>query len=301
MPAGGLDAGADSSMADLLGQLDRTAAKKAPVLRPDTAPGLLKLEHVLDSEWRPPPSKGAVKQHVNACAVRNFNQFLKTTVGDEFGKYPNWRPQVPEYWESVRTVMPQRSVRPPPHTAPPRYRSQPEFFPEGKDEQCHPIHRQWLRKHQKERENHVYPVVAALQRVDRAKDIERVHAMRREIARDLMTRPALVQPKFSAETKAKIDRTKMKLRTARALKGDAAISAMKEEEKEDKARIEKAKSSPALYLKVPTPRSRARHIHRWTGPDRTIKALLKESTPWRDEGEMRELKSLGRLPRPEAH
>lgn len=301
MPADGGDTAVGLDMADLLGQLDQTAAagREASMLRQDRGPRIPHMEDVFDADWQPPPSREQVKQRISGEVGRHFNRFLKSGVGDEFSQFAEWRPQIPSYWEQLRIVTPDRSVRAPPHTAPPRFRSQPELMPETHANQCHPMHRKWLREWEKERFKKLYPVVDALKKVDQAKELQRVHQMRREITRDLQTRPTLLQPQLSENSKASLNKMRLAMKTTQAFKkmrrNKGELTELEREEQADKERIERAKSAPALALSEPTPPHRPRHLANWVGPDRDIKGKLRETTPWRDVDEIKELKSLGRL------
>lgn len=284
-----------SSLDDILGQLDATAAagREAEAIRADRGPRIPKLEHAISYEWRPPPSKKEVLKTVSKDCCRRFNRTTKHS-GDAFRKEPILAPTVLGVWHAdyVRNCVPSRSFTNPrdashkPHRSSgvTRYHAQSDPLEEPTDEQLHEQHRSWLEKHRGQREKHLHPVYHALVRVEKAVEKENEIQQQRETATDLMTRGLLQKPALSCNVKAKLAKAHMAVKSTRAFNKLKGIDNVADEQKKNEGVLLRAKSQPILEHKPATPRHRARHLRTWKGTDRRfawsqIDVCLKHTTP----------------------
>jgi hypothetical protein len=291
-------------MEGLFALLDATSAagKEADAIRKDRDPRIPKLEHYVSYEWRPPPSHDEVLKMVSGDCCRRFNRTTRHN-GDIFRKENILKHKKElHFWEQhqITNAVPERSIKNPwKNPGLIRYHAQSDPLPEPHEGQLHQQHREWLQTHHVQRDKHLYPVYHALKRVERAEQKAKEVQAQRETARDLMTRKALVNPEFSEGVKEKLGKAKLAIRSTRAFNKLQGIDAVAEEEAKHKDLLLRAKSAPALELKVSTPRHRARHLRTWTGPDRRqlwaqTDLGLKHTTPGCFQEEEHELHNIPR-------
>lgn len=280
------------SLETLLAQCDaaKAAGREAGAIRPDKGPRIARIEDVHNPTFRPPPKKEDVKRLIASDISRHFVGFTRS-AGGEMGAIPSYmKPKFLSPWTVERMNQPERTYKCPRGVAPPRFRSQPELFPEPRDSLCHPMHRRWLKEHKKARDKHVNPIYHALKQVEKSQEQLEAHRERRELTRELLTSDARAPPVMSDGAKATLKKVKHAVAISRAFHKAARIDVLALEEQKDKDRLEKAKSSPVLRLRAPTPENQARHLRRWAGTDGALRSL-RESTPWRTQDEDREVKA----------
>lgn len=287
---------------ELLSHLDNVAAagREANAIRRDTGPRIPRAQDMEGPGWHPPPSREVVRQSITGQCSRRFNRTVKA-AGEPFTKSSDigfLKPKVLRQWVAERAVQPNRSFDNPNHKVPPRFRSQPEALPEPHEMQLHPMHRTWLKQHKKEYDGHVYEVYHALKRVDRAERKDQEIQRQREMTRDMIDRPLLVDIKLPAKAKAGLQKAKLAVQMTRAFNQSVGIDLLGEEEALHRDATLRAKSAPCLALKVPTPRHRPRHLRNWAGPDRRFKwtqtdRCLRHTTPWIAQDEEHEIKTRG--------
>jgi len=279
-----------SSYLDLLDHTAALAREAELNIRPDNRRPITRLEHLDSSEFRPRPSKDELRAQIKAAGgtKQPFVRFSRTT-GSEFSPALHLRPKILDTWTANRVTQPDRSIRAPKDAAPPRFNHQPELFPTPKDELCHEMHAEWLKRHGKARERALNPVFHGLKDIDKARQALEHHAQVRQRTRDVMTRRNAAPPHLSDNTKKALAEVKKTVAITRVFQDLVGLeSRAQQEETRDKERLAKAMSSPELYIRPVTPEGRARHLRDWTGPERSLR-MLRESTPWREADDKREL------------
>lgn len=282
---------AGESVADLLGHLDRVSEagrRAAANVRPSHGPRIPHTEDMFRPSWRPPPAKEDVKRLISDSS-RSFARFGKQ-AGSDFERPCSKRlkPKILDQWTQERKDIPDRTFAKCSSTI--RYSAQSEPFPEPHDGLCHGLHQEWLRNHQTARDKHIHAVYHALERVKKAEERLESHEFKRQLARDLLSRPnALVLPEFGSKARSSLGKAKHAIAASRAFSLAANIDRLAVEEAQDKAMVEKAKSAPELRPRPPTPEGQVKHLQRWAGPDHTPKCF-RESTPWREHDEAKDLR-----------
>lgn len=280
-------------MEDLKRTLDSIAAKRRKddlLLAEQTGPRIPTLADTFArTNWRPPPSKEDIKQSLTGNVGSRFVSTTKNRGLAFEAQPPRLKPKVLDPWTASRVNMPDRSIRVPKGSAPWRMQYQSEPLPEPTDDMCHRMHRLWLTKHAVERDKYVNEVTFALERLDKAKSIQHEHMRRRQITRDMLTRGQL-NPTTFGDPKAlnRLGKVKMAVKMSHAFHSAAGLNVMKDEEEKDERRVQMAMSDPALRLRPPSPHGQVNHLRRWGDPNATGR-LLKESTPWRERDEEREI------------
>lgn len=282
--------------------------------REATAPRQIKgprIPHAGDAhkEWRPPMTKSQLKQ-MKVEVQKPFNQFLCST-SEPLDTKPGYIDLgIMPHWERVRLVQPARSYEYPKRDDPRgRYysRSQPELFRPATEDMMHGQHREWLKQHHVARQRHLHPVYHALREVDKAKAVLDSHTELRSMTHDLRVQAEDAQPSShemapaAKEGMAKFARGVKKLRgqmvATKVFQSEIGKDYFHKQEEDDRLRVERAKSTPVLQLRTPTPPGRARHLRKW-GLANASSRSLRESTPWRDQDEERELEGRGQSRRP---
>jgi len=288
--AGSVECG--GSLQDLFRDLDSAAeARRRVDVRPDLGPRIMHAEDEFRPVWRPPPAKEDVKRLLEADRTRNFDRFGKK-AGTDFEPpcSKRLRPKVLDPWTEDRKDTPARTFAKAYSTI--KFQAQSEPFPEPHDGLCHKRTQEWLRQHAMARDKHIHSVYHALQRVQKAEEQLESHEFRRQLARDMLSRSgALVKPNIRANSVIALSKVKAAVAGSRRFHLMAGVDNLQQEEEADKARLEQAKSSPELLLRPPTPKTRAKHLSNWAGPDHPSKCF-RESTPWREHDENRALRRL---------
>jgi len=285
------------TLQDLLGDLDRAAEagrKAATDVRPDHGPRIMTAaEEGLRAAWRPPPSRNKedVKREMQADRARNFARFGKQAGSDfEPACSKRLKPQVLDPWTEERKDVPDRTFAKSYSTI--QFHAHSEPLPEPHSSLCSKHYQEVLRQHQRERDKHINPVYHALQRVKKVEEQLQNHEYKRQLTRDMVSRSAaLALPTYSNNVKSTLAKARRAIATGRQFGLAVGVDRLAQEEDRDKARLEKAKSAPALALHPQTPQGAAKHLRNWTGPDHPARCL-RESTPWREHDEGRALKSL---------
>lgn len=250
-------------------------------------------QFLLDYNWKPPPGKDSVRDDM-ASFQEPFRRYLKQ-AGDELGQRADpFKPTTVDGWEAERltttrgrpmprgkkgTFMCPAPVRP---------------LPEPEDSLCLKGHQEWLKKHAKERDRHINAVFHARQAVDCAEQHVQEKVKQRALATDLLTRGHLDMPEFSEPVQRTLTKIKRALGVTRAFAKGSAYSEEREknEAKKDHDSIMRAKSSPHLRLRPPTPEGTVKHVMDWRKHNMTGKHL-RSSTPWVEDDGMRELYNRG--------
>jgi len=276
------------TLCDITGQLERAAeaGRRASELRPTRGPRIPHTEDEFRPTWKQPPAKEDVRRVLAADRARHFARFGKHAGGD-FSTPKRLAPVILDPWTQDRLISPDRRFAKSASTI--RYHAHSEPFGQPHDSLCHGLHQEWLRKHYVARDRHVHSVYHALQAVDRAAEKLESHTQKRQLARDLLTRQSSMDlPQFSDGVKKSLNKVRKAVASSRAFHKAANIDRLAEDESNDQAKLEHAKSAPALCLRPPTPEGRASHLRRWAGPEHSLK-YLRESTPWREQDEGRAL------------
>eukprot|EP00928_Gymnodinium_smaydae_P047467 TRINITY_DN31688_c0_g1_i1.p1 TRINITY_DN31688_c0_g1~~TRINITY_DN31688_c0_g1_i1.p1 ORF type:complete len:342 (+),score=63.74 TRINITY_DN31688_c0_g1_i1:59-1084(+) len=171
-----------------------------------------------------------------------------------------------------------------------RFHAHPELFAETSDDSCGSMHRNWLKSHYRLRDKEMYPEYHARNALEEAKRIKAEHEQRRQLTRDLTTRKLLTNVKQSENVKKALTKLRMVVHASHNLHASVGlqVSSVRDEEEEDRRRLERAKSAPCLQIAPPVPSCRARHLRKWAGPDHPLRSI-RHTTPWREVDERREL------------
>lgn len=285
---------ADQTMGDslegLLGHLERSSAAARLAEASLRAPVGPRIPHMQDRwvpEWRPPPDKDEVKKHITGDCTKTFVRFTKN-VGTEFEAPGYMKPKHLDTWTAKRVVMPDRSFAK--LRSQINYRAQSEAIPEPLDGLCNEMHQRWLRRHYAQRDRHVHEVYHALERVHRAEDSLNEIRRKRELTRDLLSRKSVSMPNLGEKAVSSLARVRQAVQTVRNFRTTQAVDPLAEEESKAKAKLAHAKSASCLLFRPPTPDGQVKHLRSWAGPDKPLR-YLRESTPWREQDEVRELAS----------
>lgn len=279
----------------------------------------------------PPKMDYALKAQLKAQtnSFKPF-QSMNQSVGHAFGDIKPLQPKVLDTWTAARMTEPTRNHRYPgshqlnrelfnsTNPAPKRqskgltafdgnrqlvpgftgyrFHAQSSPIPEPTDDMCSGMHYKWLKEHAVVRDKEIYPVYHGLEALDEAKAIKAEHEQRRQMARDLMSRRQLNPPKFSPNVMRTLAKVKQAVATSHAFHSNIGIkvSSVADEEKADQVRLHKCVSAPVLQIpqkKASCARGRVDHLRSWKGPERTIVGSFRDSTPWRDEDIVREMRS----------
>jgi len=294
--------GDGASLEDLLGHLE-TQAQAARLVaadpRPQVGPRIPLMQDRWRPAWSPPPEKRHVVKKTGDSLRPEFVRFVKT-AGENIHANPGYlksQKQLLSPRSIHRLNMAERSYARLPSQV--RYRSQPEAFGDPGDEMCEMRHQKWLQAHAKRRDRHVHEVYYSLGRVADAERVVASHAEKLELTRSIAEAGALDPVKMTETAHRGFSKVKRGLNTLSMIRNAAADRAAAEgkaafepaklkEERANKARLEKAQSATCLELRPLTPKGAAKHIRSWKGPEGTLR-LLRSSTPWIDQDEMREL------------
>lgn len=300
---------------DIFGELDATAAlgRTADAVRADTGPRMPKIEHLISYEWRPPPSRDDIRQTISGSCSRRFITAGKHAgAGSHFRTEGSLPPKVLNITQghNIRNGVAERSMKNP--YGPPGKNGKPgretwsgitrcsahsHPLPEPHDGMLHEQHAKWLKGHMQQRDKHMNAVYHALVKVDKAAEKEREIQAQREKTTDMLTRNALVKPKFSQGIKDKLKGAKTKIAISSKFQKMQGVDTLGDEEKKNKTLLLRAQSAPVLQFKTPTPRSRPSHLRSWKCTDRRqwwaqTDQCMKHTTPGRDQEEERELHSI---------
>jgi len=284
-------AAAGGMLQDLFDDLDRSSAagrRASADVRPDRGPRITHAEDEVGPGWRPPPANDDVKRLMQAESRRDFVRFGKQ-AGTDFEPpcTKRMKPALLSMWAEERKGVPDRSFAKTFSTI--KFSAEP--LPEPHAGLCNKRHQEWLAKHAKARDKHTHPVYYALERVKKGEERLASHEFKRQLTRDMLSRPAaLTLPDLQGNAKKGLGRAKTAIATSRFFKQAVGVDILAQEETADEALLARMKSAPALALRPPTPQGRAKHLRNWAGPDRTVKCF-RESTPWREHDEERALRT----------
>lgn len=251
----------DSTLKSLLGHLERNATATQqdnfiPALRPTLSLRELKQRARIDRVVRPFRSIG--------------------TNGGEFESPKYVRPKLLDTWTVARLTEPAGR-----RGSQMKFHSHSEPFPEARDEMCHEMHREWLKKHHVRHNEGANKIHAALKRLERAQEALGNHERKRQLTRDLLTKDHVDLPELSDNVLSALGRVRVKVHATHKFQLASTFKAMSAEADRDKERLERAKSDPILQIRPPTPKGQVKHRNAWQCNDRNLRHLP-ESTPWRE-------------------
>lgn len=269
--------------------LSKSSSSTAPPITPFRLPHM---DDMAGPGWQAPPDKNELKKSVDKSSLRRFNKYsqcIGTELHPQIGKL---KPKVLNQWTQERAMMPSRNFEYPKHHPGFRFNAQSESIQEPTDDMLHPQHGAWLAQHKVKRDKDWFPIYYAMDDLDKANAIKAGHDERKLIARDLLSRRQINPPQFSARVSATIKKIKMAVKVSHAFHANAGVknSSLAEEEKEDKARIIRCETTPALHLRPPSPEGRPKHMNPMKGTDRTGRHL-RTTTPGPIQDEARAVKN----------
>lgn len=219
-----------------------------------------------------------------AVHTATFRQYSGN--GGELNILERLKPKVLDPWSQHRVIQPERSYKKAMSGL--KTKAHVADSPPAHDGLCTGMHQKWLGEHRERRDKEMYKEHHALKEVDKAKEACEEIVRKRVIARDIMTRSQLDNPHFSQNEKKALSKVRTVVGAVHAFSKAAGISQLLQEEEEAKATLEKAKSVDVLRARPKTPEHRARHHATWAGAGHKPRCL-RESTPWREQDDGREM------------
>jgi len=256
----------ESGVGDLLATLRRSTASLSPALGKSVSEGALKPSVSTSTDrftpsFRPPPTKAEVKEVLANDPSRSYSHHTRKT-GSEFHAIDRLRPQVLDQWAQSRMVSPDRSNKKAPSS--PKYHAIPRDFPETHDEMCTQLHQNWLQEHRTKRDRQIHSEYHALVRVDEARNAAKDIAEKKALARDIITRSHLSQPRLTASNVASLTKVKHAVVVSRTFNKAIGIDLLEREEQRREKDLQDALAAEVLRPRVRTPEIRAKHSKSWT-------------------------------------
>mmetsp|Transcript_10738 Transcript_10738/g.24498 ORF Transcript_10738/g.24498 Transcript_10738/m.24498 type:complete len:290 (+) Transcript_10738:22-891(+) len=248
-------------------------------------------------EWHEPPDKREILKNKSQLDVTKPFVEVACGVSKELSEPKYIKPKVLDEWTQKRVVQPERSYAKMKGIPPMKFSGIPEVFPDPKDSQLGPMHRDWLQKHRKQRDTHIYQVHTAKQQVKRAQAALARTQEWRELTRDRLTSRDATPLEFSGNVRQKLKNVRHIISVSHTWSHGKPFSLKDMQTKQEEDALRKAQSAPVLQVGETIVPGRARHLEAWANPNR-IGRVFQESTPWREraeENELRKRRDAGRI------
>mmetsp|Transcript_30227 Transcript_30227/g.89765 ORF Transcript_30227/g.89765 Transcript_30227/m.89765 type:complete len:284 (-) Transcript_30227:208-1059(-) len=249
-----------------------------------SAPVLPKIEDLYRLTWKPPPRKEEIRAMAATQGAKFKPPFEKYfRQGDGFGETKFLRHGKDlDFREASRALMPERSYARLPGVI--RYGPVDHPLPEPTEEMTIPRQREWLARHRKERDRHIYPVYYARRKVEVLKQKEEDRKRSREITRQLLEQAKLGDrppdaPELSANATRGLQKLKLSVKAMRPFK--STVGAQMGDEAEvirEREALEKAKADPVLQIGMKWDPGRPTHLRPWAAQDMATHAFQDQAT-----------------------